>query len=86
MKYIFIFSLLVSRPSLALTKAAALQLSKNRIETLSKTFSSISYTCFVYAEDCGLDTNLQEVTVKLMTNELEKNPAKIEYSSGSDNL
>ncbi|MGZ3749326.1 MAG: hypothetical protein ACXVB4_17110 [Pseudobdellovibrionaceae bacterium] len=67
-----------------LTKSEALQLSKNRIETLSQTFALISYTCFVYEKDCGLDTNLLQVTVKLINDEFEENPPKIEYASGSD--
>lgn len=84
MKFIFIFLFLFSASSLALTKPEALQLSKNRIETLSQTFALISYTCFVYEKDCGLDTNLLAVTAKLISNEFEKNPPKIEYASGSN--
>lgn len=84
MKYLLLLTLLVSGNAWALTKSQALQLSKSRIETLSRKFQTLSYSCFVYDQDCFLDNDLQGIVLKLITNEASKHPTLIQYASGKE--
>jgi hypothetical protein len=76
--------LIFCQQSRALTQPEALNLSKSRIQELARTFSQLSYNCFIFEADCQIKSRNQEITLKWISEELSKYPARIQFASGKD--
>ena len=67
-----------------MTRAAAVAASKVRIQALVPKFSALAYTCFIFAEDCQIQGNSQEVLLKWLADESARTDSAISYGSGAE--
>lgn len=87
MKYVFgLVFFLSAAPGLAFTKEQALGISKGRIELLQNHFAALANICFQFNEECGINGNSQEATVKWLNDEMSQFKPTIRYSAGADNF
>lgn len=70
-----------------MTKEKALQLSKSRLEKLSRTVGHLSYVCYVLEKDCDITDNSESAVVKWISNEIsKKGPSPLYYDNNNANF